>query len=283
MLKLPDLSIDEANGIVHAATPADILDYYDTPFSISKMQSSEYQENGYIKLECVLETTALKHTRKVIGAAVLLRKEKDRRIHAEKSQYEQSFLQCGYLCWDYPAVKDFVFARRFAGIARDLMGVEGIRLWHDQALFKESGGRITDMHQDTSYWPVATRNTTTMWLALVDVPVERGCLYFLPGTHDSVEGEYVDIFNNPHIPEQVKKVERKNIPLREGDATFHNGLTFHGANPNKTSDIRQAMTVIYIADGIRFDASDERNRTHTSCEGLSDGDLIDTKYTPRLV
>jgi ectoine hydroxylase-related dioxygenase (phytanoyl-CoA dioxygenase family) len=283
MLELPDLSIEEAREIVYASTPADVLDYYATPYAISEFQFSEYQKNGYIKLEGILDAVPLEHTRKVIGSAVLLRKKQDQRTLAEKSQYEQSFLQCGYLCWDFPAVKDFVLARRFAGIARDLMGVDGIRLWHDQALFKESGGRITDMHQDISYWPVKTHHTTTMWLALVDVPVERGCLYFLPGTHDSLQSEYVDIFNKPHIPEHVKTIQRKNIALEAGDATFHNGLTFHGANPNTTQEIRQAMTVIYIEDGTKFDATDQRNRTHTSCEGLSDGDLINTKYTPLLV
>ena len=33
----------------------------------------------------------------------------------------------------------FTLARRFAKIAADLMGVEGVRIYHDQALFKEPG------------------------------------------------------------------------------------------------------------------------------------------------
>jgi len=98
-----------------------------------------------------LEENALKYARKVIGAAVKARIEPDRRKLEEKSLFEQSFLQCGYLAWDFPAVNDFVFGKRFAGIAKDLMKVSSVRLWHDQALYKEPGGRITDCHQDESY------------------------------------------------------------------------------------------------------------------------------------
>jgi ectoine hydroxylase-related dioxygenase (phytanoyl-CoA dioxygenase family) len=47
--------------------------------------------------------------------------------------------------------------------------------------------------------------TTTMWMALNDVPKEKGCLYFYPGSHKLKEKEYVDIFKNPHQPEVVKR------------------------------------------------------------------------------
>jgi ectoine hydroxylase-related dioxygenase (phytanoyl-CoA dioxygenase family) len=138
------------------------------------------------------------------------------------------------------------------------------------------------MHQDISYWPVNTIHTTTMWLALTDVPVERGSLYFLPGTHDPNRQEYVDIFNNPHVPAHVAGEKRVAVALKAGDATFHSGLTFHGAHANQTREMRKAMTVIFIGDGTRFDASDRRNATHTSCKGLEDGAVIDTRFTPIL-
>ena len=43
------------------------------------------------------------------------------------------------------------------------------------------------------------------------------------------------------------------------------------------------MTIIYIKDGVTFDGSDERNKTHTSCEGLNNGEIINTKFTPVLI
>jgi len=283
MFELKSVNIDEAHSILLQETPPAVLAVYNEPFPISEEQKETYHRTGYIKLSKVLSGEALNHARRVIGAAVLLRKESDKRNLAEKSQYEQSFLQCGYLCWDFPAVKEFVFAKRFAGIGRDLMTVKSVRLWHDQALYKEPSGRITDMHQDISYWPIDTPDSITMWMALVDVPVSRGCLYFVPGSHESGIDEYVDIFTNPHIPGKLKDSQQINTPLLAGDATFHSGRTYHGARANQSEEMREAMTVIYIADGTTFTADDARNATHKSCAGLNDGDIVDTKYTPKLI
>ena len=34
------------------------------------------------------------------------------------------------------------------------MEVDGVRLWFDQALYKQPGGHLTDYHQDAGLWPV---------------------------------------------------------------------------------------------------------------------------------
>ena len=284
MITFKGITNDSALKILNDSTPAEILEIYNSVYKLRKEDINYYNENGFVILRNVLEREALQYTRRLIEAAVLIRKEKDKRTLSEKSQYEQSFLQCGFLCWDFPAVKDFVSGKRFAGIARELMRVSGIRLWHDQALFKEPHGRVTDAHQDISYWPINEgKFTTTMWMALNNVPVEKGCLYFYPGSHNLKEKEYVDIFKNPHQPEAVKGFEKKFTPIEAGDVTFHCGLTFHGAGQNISGEIREGMTVIYLADGNKFDASDPRNATHKSCTGLKDGDKIDTQYTPLLI
>lgn len=284
MIKIDSLSEQEASKILNSDISSGLNSYFNTMIQIAESDMVAYQKNGFVTIEKVVGEEFIDEVRNIITAAVLLRKGKDRRELKDKSQYEQSFLQCGYLCWDFPAVKQFVFAKRFAGIARNLMNAEHVRLWHDQALFKEPGGRITDAHQDCSYWPInEPQLTTTMWLALTDVPVEKGCLYFYPQTNKNELKEYVDIFRNPHQPEKLKEIERIFIPLKAGDATFHSGLTFHGAGNNQTKEMRAAMTIIYIKDGVTFDSSDERNKTHTSCIGLNNNEIIDTKYTPILI
>ena len=284
MINFEGLTKENALKILNEPTPDAVSKIYNMEYPITENQINYYKEKGFIPLEKILTGEALKYARHVIEAAVLIRKEQDKRTLAEKSQYEQSFLQCGYLCWDFPAVKDFVFSKRFAGIARDLMEVSHVRLWHDQALFKEPHGRVTDAHQDISYWPINEgEKTITMWMALNDVPKEKGCLYFYPGSHKGKNKEYVDIFKNPHQPEIVKGIEKIFTPINAGDVTFHSGLTFHGAGENISDEMREGMTVIYLADGDTFDESDPRNATHKSCAGLKDGDKIETQYTPVLI
>jgi len=284
MIQFDDLTFEEAKDVLKASSNPGLNNFYDSQIKLSNNQINEFAENGFIKIEKVVRPEFLPLIKKIIQSSVLIRKGKDERELKDKSQYEQSLLQCGYLCWDFPAVKDFVFAKRFAGIARDLLKADHVRLWHDQALFKEPGGRITDAHQDCSYWPIAEPLfTLTMWLALTDVPIEKGSLYFYPHTNDPKLKEYVDIFKNPHQPKLLKETEKLFVPLKAGDATFHSGLTFHGAGNNQTKEMRTAMTIIYIKDGVTFDASDERNKTHTSCAGLNDGEIINTNFTPVLI
>lgn len=282
MKEIGGITYKDAEEILTGKTPQEILEFYDTPYQISDEQIEFYNTNGYIILKNVLEGESLKFAKRILESAVLIRKKEDVRTLAQKSEYEQSFLQCGFLAFDWPIVKDIVFAKRFAGIARDLMKVNGVRLWHDQALFKESQGRGTPVHQDSSYWPVSNPElTTTIWFSLNGASKEKGCLYFYPQTHKT-QKEYVDIFKNPHQPQHLKDLEKVYCELQAGDATFHSGLTFHASDGNITNEMREGMTVIYISDGNRFDATDERNATHKSCNGLKDGEVIDTIYTPRL-
>ena len=284
MIKFNELSIESADKILRSKLSDALIEFLHSALPLSKEQVNYYNDFGFVKIENVIEKDFLPEVKKIIESSVFLRKGKDERELKDKSQYEQSLLQCGFLCWDFPAVKEFVFAKRFAGIVRDLMQADHVRLWHDQALFKEPGGRITDAHQDCSYWPIAEPQfTATMWIALTDVPVDKGCLYFYPRTNDPTLKEYVDIFKNPHQPNILTDKEKIFVPLKAGDATFHSGLTFHGAGNNQTNEMREAMTIIYIKDGVTFDASDERNKTHTSCVGLNSGDIINTKFTPVLI
>jgi ectoine hydroxylase-related dioxygenase (phytanoyl-CoA dioxygenase family) len=80
-------------------------------------------------------------------------------------------------------IKEFVHSKRFAQIASNLMKVNGVRLYHDQALLKPSKGAATPWHQDQYYWPLETKNTITMWMALKDCPKEMGPMIFGKGTH----------------------------------------------------------------------------------------------------
>ena len=67
---------------------------------------------------------------------------------AEKSRYEQSFQQCLNLWEGHPGVRPLTVHPRIGQAAALLLGVPALRLWHDQALYKEAGGRGTDAHQN---------------------------------------------------------------------------------------------------------------------------------------
>jgi len=277
---------------LHASAPPHIRAFLDEPYAFDQSKIDEYREKGYVKLEGIITGEPLEYYRELIGLAVGHRFKDDQRALSEKRVYEQSFLQAFNLWPHYPAIAEFVQCWRFADAARRLMQVEGVKLWFDQALYKEPGGRITDYHVDAAFWPVQpAAKTTTIWMALVDVPREKGCMAFAAGSHKlSPDAEFVDIFNAQEeiaIGDNVRHYPWKWAPLQQGDCTFHSGLVYHRAGGNATDQMREAMTIAYMTADAIFDwpeSNPEAGRRHGfATKGLTRGDKLESNFAPRLI
>ena len=145
---------------------------------------------------------------------------------------------------------------RLGEMAAALAGVDGIRIWHDQALIKEPWANPTAWHLDNPYWSFSSRNAISIWVALDDATLHNGCLYFLPGTHKEASFENSGITENMSdlfrvYPQWVGR-EALAAPMKAGDCSFHNGLLAHGAGANMTPGRRRAMTCAYMPDGEVF-------------------------------
>ena len=185
--------------------------------------------------------------------------------------------------------KRFVLARRFAKIAADLMGVDGVRLYHDQALYKPAGGRGTPWHQDHFYWPLDTRHTITMWMPLQDLTREMGTMIFAGGSHR--EGLLVSGSLSEESHRRFQEIiSEHGYPLQSydlaaGDATFHAGWSVHATHPNRSDLVRKVMTIIYYADGTRI-MEPETDFRKVDMEvfhpGQKPGDLAASPLTPLL-
>jgi len=223
-------------------------------YDISPEQTREYLSNGHILTRGVCTVDELAPYREAIGVSSG-RYNKEKKKLEDRDTYHKAFLQTANL-WELDeTVKKFAFAKRFAKIAAKLMGVDGVRMWHDQALYKEPGGGHTPWHQDQYYWPLKTSKTITMWMPLVDVPIEMGSLVFASGSHhhgpfaqmaisDTSEKFFRDLVIERRFPLAINE-------LCAGDATWHGGWTLHKAPGNSTKTMREAMTIIYFADGAK--------------------------------
>jgi len=96
----------------------------------------------------------------------------------ERDTYRKTFLQIMNIWTKSAPVKEIVFSKRLAKIAVDLLNVDGVRLYHDQVLYKEPGGGITPWHADQYYWPLANASIVTVWIPLQETPFELGPLEF---------------------------------------------------------------------------------------------------------
>lgn len=174
----------------------------------------------------------------------------------QRGTYERAFLQAMALRSVVPELKGFVDSPRFAEVAARLLGVDGVRLYHDQALVKEAGGGRTPWHQDQTYWPLDTDDTITMWMPLVDLDPDVGSMTFVDGSHrhGDVGGGEISDASDEAIAARLVADPRPTTTygaLRAGDATFHRGWTIHSAASNPTGRPRPVMTIIWFADGAR--------------------------------
>ena len=168
-------------------------------------------------------------------------------------------------------------------IAEKLAGSR-MRLWHDHILCKmPHNDASTEFHQDQPYWPHAEcPHPVSAWIALCDVPVERGCMTFLPGSHRKTDLA-VQHLDDPRslftICPELEYSPRVTMPLKAGDCTFHHGRCAHMATPNFTDVARIAHVVIYMEEATRY-----RKIRHivTDPLDLEDGDPLDGPLFPAV-
>ena len=141
-----------------------------------------FNEEGFVVVKDVFKASEIEFYRQVVKEAIKERKQLDLRTLEDKSEYEQSFTQCQNLWEDYPEIRKLTFDQRVSKIAAELLNVSALRIWHDQALVKEAGGRETDPHHDQPYWPIKESNTITAWIPLCKIDKTNGQLGFYPGS-----------------------------------------------------------------------------------------------------
>ncbi len=229
------------------------LPMLDTLCDVPASTIANYRRDGHVVLRGVCSDDEIATFGPVIKDAAF-RHNKETRPLEERETYGKAFLQVPNIWRKDEAVAKFVLAKRFAKIAADLLEVDTVRIYHDQAMFKEAGGGRTPWHQDMYYWPLDTDRTITMWMPLVDVPPEVGSMLFATGSQRlGFLGEYEisdssDAAFSAMLAEKELDVDTHGA-LAAGDATFHDGWILHAAPPNPTGNLRAVMTVIYYADG----------------------------------
>lgn len=111
-------------------------------YKVSPERVAEFQEKGWTKLEQVLPSEEAGVFKDTVTNAVEMYKTEQRAL-ADRDSYGKAFLQVINLRVKDEEVMRFTMAKRFAGIAADLLGVEKVRIYFDQALYKEAGGGLT--------------------------------------------------------------------------------------------------------------------------------------------
>ena len=260
----------------------------DDPYPLTAEQIASFKENGYIKLKRVLRPETVAHFGREISEQV----KRLNTLHLpmeQRTTYQKAFLQVSNIWTKDDKVKEFVFSRKLARLAAELMEVTGVRAYHDQALYKEAGGGITPWHADQYYWPVSSEKTITAWIPLQPTPLEMGPLAFARRTHRMAFGRTLEISDESEqrIQKSLKEAQAEidETPFDLGEVSYHLGWTFHRAGPNKSASPRRVMTMIYVDEDSRL--IEPKTKAHKGdrqawCPGVEVGGILNGPLNPVL-
>lgn len=254
-------------AISHAVTQAE---------NIGEEIVAAYRRDGFVHIPNMLTP---EEVRRYHAAAV----EAARRMTNLAANIPQVFNQTVNVWVEDTVIRDLTLHPRVAAVAKKLAGTP-LRLWHDHTLIKPARkSSPTEFHQDGPYWPhINAGNSLSAWIALVDVPVERGCMTFIPGVQGRRDLRPQDLTNEHdlmNLDPELRWKPRVTLPLRAGDCTFHHAYTPHMANSNVTDVARVAHIVIYMdADTIY------NGNAHpvTDPLGLKPGQALDQELFPQV-
>ena len=167
--------------------------------------------------------------------------------------------------WAGPAVFHIITHERVLDLVECLIGpeiysnpVQHIRIKPPEHLLPDGAtdvlARANPWHQDNGVVdPVADNtNMLTVWIALSDAPVERGCLQVIPRSH--LQALRTHCPSRPGrplaIPDTLLELNRATpVPTRAGDVILMHKHTIHGSLSNVSEQIRWSLDLRYNPTG----------------------------------
>lgn len=236
----------------------------DQDYPLQESEIESFRREGFVHLPRVFDGPTLARYEPRITELTLEHDPARNTPLAKKDVYGQAFIQVGNLWQLDPLAREFMFSRRLARIATQLLGTRGVRMYHDQALYKEPGGGFTPWHVDQQYWPLASGQCVTAWVPLHEVPLDQGPMVFGRASH------LRDIARDLEISAESERLVNKQVQDQGideyvqaydlGEVSFHYGWTLHRAGANRTSRPRKVQTIIYMDLDMRLAAPRNGNQ-----------------------
>lgn len=167
-----------------------------------------------------------------------------------KRDIARSLNKIGHALHDLdPVYQAFSRSPQLKQLARDL-GLDRTVILQSMHIFKhaEIGGEV-DVHQDSTFLYTTPVSCTGFWFALEDATTDNGCLWAIPGGHNtplrsrflrkSKGGTEFEIFDSePYDTSGAVPLEAE-----KGTCIVLDGLMPHFSLPNTSSHSRQAYTI----------------------------------------
>ncbi|MEM1028733.1 MAG: phytanoyl-CoA dioxygenase family protein [Myxococcota bacterium] len=254
----------------------------DAPYDLAAEEIVRFQRDGYVKIEGLLDPAGLLSlrddlsvmlTERVAGAADL------------------GFPSLEMVWEHHEPTRAYVFSRRLARVAAELLGVDGVRLYHDNVLSKNPGCGRTPWHYDAHHYPIDHADVVTAWFPLQPLPVEMGPLVFALGmdVYKDIERLPFDKHGDNYDRTIMDYLREHEVPCDGaayalGEVSFHHAFSMHSAGPNHYDTERMAIAITYFVDGARLLQAPTMisGDYEKFMPGVKPGDIIDSPLNPVL-
>lgn len=283
------------------STIVDSLPELDASYRMGSEAIERFRRDGHIKLSAVLTREELDAYRAHLERVVFDSPEEHHAVEQRVAGTNKNWMFVNNLWTLDPVARRFVLGRRFGRIAADLLGVDAVRLFRDQSYFKAAGGANTPWHQDAYFMPLDTERIVTFWVPLTDVTPDMAPMSYVTGSHaagylgtSTGDDASMDRFEDDLRRRGFRFANYRSF--EPGELAIHAGMTLHASRANTSSRLREAMVLVYFADGARvaaeppqrqdlspqeyFAALIRRQTRAASLPGMQPGALADGDMTP---
>jgi len=240
------------DGTLHRAITADEIE--------------TYQRDGIVCLRGFFDMDWVEHLRDLVAQDMATPSPMHKPVDDTETDGDGLFFFDSFVCHHLDGFRKAAFGSPAAEIAGTLMEASKTNLLFDQLLVKTPGASTrTVWHHDSTYWPIAGEQVSTLWLALDPVTHETGAVEYVKGSHLWGQRFLAVSFNPeesydedlPPVPDIDNERDKHDIVwfgMEPGDCTVHHGLTVHGAPGNASSDMpRRAYVTRWMGDDVTYD------------------------------
>jgi lysine-specific demethylase/histidyl-hydroxylase NO66 len=289
--EIPVQTLSIANALpeltgVYPLTPADV---------------AAYRRDGHLKLRGVFTPDELSGYRPHLKRCVEENYSQAHGMEQKVAGAGKNWMFVNNLWTLDESAKRFVLSERLGRIAAELLGVPSVRLFRDQSYFKGPDGANTPWHQDAWFMPLDTDKVVTMWIPLTDITPDLAPMSYVTGSNNA---GYLgtSMGDDASMDRFEDELRAKGFSIHNygsfdlGDIAVHSAWTLHSSRSNTSPRMREALVVVYYADGAKIIDDPPLDRTSppqefyarmirqqnrdTSLPGLRSGDLAAGPMVP---
>jgi hypothetical protein len=227
-----------------------------TPDDLAFYNSHGWWMSGSVLTEAELDDLAYAFQRYAVG-------ERDRQLPSAilpqwSGAVERGVRQADYLSLQLDEIMEFVRRPILPCLAATLSGAAGIRLFHDQLVWKDPDNAAhstssVGWHTDRAYWHSCTSvRMLTAWVPLQDTDEKMGPLAVWDGSHLWTDTDELSTFDEPDLASLEAKfralgrdVNVRLLPMKRGQVSFHHCRLVHGSYPNHSERARLGFAIHY--------------------------------------